>query len=102
MLAFLKKTSLSDANLRRLLQNDRIQHLRLSRLKKKLALLPFSTKVDQLDYEICSSSLVEASLKSMNIVTSRLACTIHHEGETFPTEPIRSFLRRLADFGHFV
>lgn len=52
--------------------------------------------------DISSSSLLEDNLKSLNIVTNKLTFTIHHEGETFPTEPVLSFLRRLADWGYFV
>ena len=44
-----------------------------------------------------------ADLKTLNIATSKLGLTIDStEIETFPTEAILSFLRRIADLGHFV
>ena len=100
VLLFKPSTGLSDANLRLLLQIDTMQHLGLPRLNSKLALLPFSARVDYLDYEISSSLLSEDNLRSLSIVTSELSITIHHDSETFPTDPVTSFLQCMADFSH--
>ena len=40
-------------------------------------------------------------MNSLNIVPDRLSITILHHNETFPTEVVLAFLRRLADLGHF-
>ena len=102
-LDFGDKVALNDENLKRLLQIEMIDHLGLPELKDELALLPFSTKAKYLDYDFSSASslLSEANLKSLHIVPSKLAFTIKEDGDAFPTEVALSFLRRLADIGHF-
>ena len=101
-LAFETSITMHDDSLKRLLQCDMIGHLALPELNDEMALLPFVANVHRLDYQIRSSSLLEANLQSLHIVPSKLAIKIREGSDTFPTEPVLSFLRRLADLGHFV
>ncbi|GAX12461.1 hypothetical protein FisN_24Hu035 [Fistulifera solaris] len=99
-LVFDEKTGLSDVSLKRLLQLDKIKSLTLPSLEDELALLPFSARVDYLDYTIFSSSLLVGELQSLNIVTTELSLTISHNISAFPTASLTSLFRRLAELGH--
>ncbi len=93
-----------DENLKRFLQIDTIEFLSLPHLKNKIAFLPFSTKAGHLRYQIVPSLLLNAA--SLNLVTEKLDLTIEEtedeEIESFPKDPVLSFLRRLAEFNHLV
>jgi hypothetical protein len=102
VLLFEESTGLSDDNLKRLLQLDTMEQLALPCLNKEIAMLPFSAKVNHLDYEISSSSLQEDLLPSMDIVTSELAITIQLGSETNLSENVIAFFRRMAEFTHLV
>ena len=98
-----QSTVLDDDNMRRLLRVNTIGHLGLSLLDDtELALLVFSAPVDSLEYDIYLSSLSEADFQRLNITTKKLTLNMHHEGETFPTETVVAFYRRVAEIGHFV
>ncbi len=93
----------ADDIMRRLLQVDTIKELNLSCLQDELALLPFSARVEYLDYEIDTSSLLEADLQCLEIVTKKLSLSIYHDfDENFPTELLGGFFQRVATLGHFV
>ncbi len=97
---------IDDGNLKRLLQLDVINELKMFCLNDELALLPFSAKVDHLDYWISSSSLLNNDFQLQNIVPSKLTLEIVNGSDAaidgFPTKAVISFFRRVADLGHFV
>jgi hypothetical protein len=96
------ETGLEEENLRFLLRSEKVQKLTLPQLDEDIVMLPFSAKVDHLDYEIKSSALLDGDVQSLNIVTQKLGFTIFEEGDAFPVEATLAFLRRLATLGHFV
>jgi hypothetical protein len=102
-LTFARSLAVDHESLRSLLTsvNSKTKALCLPLLKNELALLPFAAKVDHLAYEISSSSLSETHVHSLNIATSTLSLTIRHEGQTYPTDSVLNFYRRVADLGHF-
>ncbi|GAX21810.1 hypothetical protein FisN_30Hu009 [Fistulifera solaris] len=95
-----EKTPFSSSNLRRFLQVDTIKHLTLPAMSGEFALLPFSTKLDQLDYKITFAALLDVDIQDLQIAARKLSLTISFG--TFPTELILSFLRRVAALGHFI
>ncbi|GAX22401.1 hypothetical protein FisN_14Hu014 [Fistulifera solaris] len=101
-LEFAWSPAISDGNLQRLFQSDKIEHLKLPRLKTELALLPFSMQLDSLDYRISFESFLEADFQSLNIVAKKLYLDVYHEGGIIPPECLLSFFRGVAALGHFV
>ncbi|GAX27266.1 hypothetical protein FisN_13Lh170 [Fistulifera solaris] len=97
---FINITGLNRDNLQRLLQLDMIERLCIHCLEDE-GILPFSTKAKYLDYDISSSSLLKADLNSLHNVPSKLALSIEHESDDFPTEPVVALFRRIAAMGHF-
>ncbi|GAX27802.1 hypothetical protein FisN_13Hu091 [Fistulifera solaris] len=96
------KNSLSDDNMKLLFQVGTINELLLSRLHGELALLAFSAKVDHLDYTASSASLLSADLQSVNMAAKKLTVHITNSDESFLTEALVAFWRRVAAVGHFV
>ncbi|GAX21809.1 hypothetical protein FisN_30Hu008 [Fistulifera solaris] len=100
-LAFVADTPFDNHNLRHLLQVETIERLTLPNIEAELALLPFSAKVESLDYQIAYTSLQEADLQTLNIAASKLSLTLYYT-KAFPTKLVLSLLRRLAALGHFI
>ena len=103
-LEFKGRMSLTIGTLKRIFElNYVIEELGLPCLNPEFVLLPFSAKVRQLDYEIRTSTLSEAELQSLQIVTRQLCIRIGDvERDTFPTNVVLSFFQRVAELGHFV
>ena len=93
---------LSDANMKRLLELDNMfEKLNNSYMKGEMALLPFSTKVKALVYEINSKTTYPDDLDSLDITTKDLTLTIR-VGNTIGREALPiSFLNQVAELGHF-
>ena len=94
---------LNDDNLKSLSKAGVIESLTLPLLKNsELVLLPFSAKVDHRDYTISAASLSHADVPTLNILVRKLFLAIVHQTSTLPAAPVLSFLRYIADLGHFV
>jgi hypothetical protein len=102
-LRFINDTALSYENLRRLFQLDAIRHLEIPVLENCLQLLAFSMKVEHLECEFCTSLLSKSNVEALNIVAKKLSVEIKidDKDEPFPTQPVISFLRRIAELAHF-
>ncbi|GAX26855.1 hypothetical protein FisN_9Lh140 [Fistulifera solaris] len=102
LLTFEGENAPEEENVRLLLRSGNVQKLTLPQLDGDIVMLPFSAKVDCLDYEIRSSSILDGDVQSLNIVANKLAFTIFEEGDAFPVEATLAFLRRLVTLGHFI
>ena len=94
---------LSIANLRRLLQTDKLDHLGLPCFDRndELGLLALSAQVDSLECRMFSSEILEDAIPSLNIVAKKISFSICGPSVGCPTE-ISLFLQRVAELGHFV
>ena len=100
-LTFEGNPGFTEAILKRFLQVDVIDELRFVGSNDQLTLLPFSAKVDHLEYSISASAL-NVDPESLNIVPKKLFLRLSLQSIPFPKETMLSFLRRVARLGHFV
>ncbi|GAX27730.1 hypothetical protein FisN_13Hu172 [Fistulifera solaris] len=101
-LSFVNTSPLRNDYMRRLSRLDVINRLELPFLDDSISLLPFSAKLDQLEYDICTSVLSETNVKSLHIVAKKLTLMIKSDTDgPFPIQPAVSMLRRIAELGHF-
>ncbi|GAX27733.1 hypothetical protein FisN_13Hu168 [Fistulifera solaris] len=92
-----------DDNLMRLAQVDMLETLFTECWPGDLAFLPFSAKAGFLEYDIPVSALEAGDLGSVDILTKKLCIVVsEYDGQRFPSKPVLSLLRRIADWGQFV
>ncbi|GAX20780.1 hypothetical protein FisN_7Hu091 [Fistulifera solaris] len=99
-LTFIQSLQLNDDNLKRLIQVDSLEYLELPCLEGELTSLPFSAKTKKLRYFISSSALLEDTFQSVHIATRKIVLVLEHNEQSFPTEPMLAFFRRVAALGH--
>ncbi len=87
--------------IRRFQLDETLDKLGLSFLDGGLALLPFSAKVHELDYEIDGEHMQGTIADSLGIVTKNLNLTIFLDRVREWDDLLLSFLKRVADLGHF-
>ncbi len=88
-------------NLKRLLQLTTFDKLTLSFLPENLVDLPFSAPVRSLDYTINNLSVLSRQFEPLDIMAKELSLELHYDSFEFPTGYLLSFLRRVAQLGHF-
>ncbi|GAX18850.1 hypothetical protein FisN_26Hu152 [Fistulifera solaris] len=100
-LAFAGSLALNEYNLKRLLQLEVIDALRVPWLNNDdLTLMTLSSKFYSLTCCLEISSL-DTTFESLNIQATNLYLAIYTSEKEFPTEPVLSLLRRIAELGHF-
>ncbi|GAX17677.1 hypothetical protein FisN_10Lu394 [Fistulifera solaris] len=93
----------SHENLRRLLQQDIFEKLVLPKLEEKdCVLLPLSTKVDALNYTIDAALVQPEDFVNLDIAARHLTIRFFllYAGPDWG-ESVASFLKRVAELGHF-
>jgi hypothetical protein len=97
--------ALDSKNLKRLLKLDVLNRLELPYVTDpEVSLLPFSARVETLEYNIFSHYFLDVDWQIINIATNKLTLNIDQNDpdDPFPTELATSLWRRVGELGHFV